>query len=238
MTGPRSIEVDGESRQADRIFLNVGARSRVPDITGLDEVDYLTNRGMLELEELPDHLVVVGGSYIGLEFGQMFRRFGSDVTIVEQGPRVVARESADISDEITGILDREGIEVETGAECFAVEPHNQGVAVRIDREGGPETVVGSHLLLATGRVPNTDDLGLEEAGVETDGLLKVFVDADTEQVLGATVLGIAGDEVIHSILTLMYTEASYRTMLDAVHIHPTVSELLPTLLDGLESLEG
>lgn len=343
LTGPRSVEVDGRSLEAEHIFIDSGARPWVPDITGLDEVDYLTNRGMLELTELPDHLVVVGGSYIGLEFGQMFRRFGSDVTIVEQGPRVVGRESEDISAEITEILGREGIELETGAKCFAVEPNDEGFAVRIDREGGAETVVGSHLLLATGRVPNTDSLGLEQAGVETDergyievddrlrttvdgiwalgdcngegafthtsfndyqivadnllegrdrsvedrvmcyglfmdpplarigmgepqaresdrdvlvgrmpmsrvsrarersetdGLLKVFVDADTEQVLGATFLGIDGDEVIHSILTLMYTEASYRTMLDAVHIHPTVSELLPTLLDGLERLEG
>lgn len=341
-TGPDAVDVEGRALTADRIFINVGARPRTPDIEGLEEVDYLTNREILELEELPEHLIVVGGSYIGLEFGQMFRRFGSEVTIVEQGPRMVGRESPDVSEAIEEILESEGIDLRTGAECFAVEPDGEGVAVRIDRGETTGHVEGSDLLLATGRVPNTDELGLEEAGIETDGrgyievderlrttaadvwalgdcngegafthtafndfeivagnlldgrdrsvedrimayglyidpplaragmsevearesdrdvlrakmpmsgvgrarersetdgFMKVLVDADSEQVIGVELLGIEADEVLHSLLTLMYTESSYREMIDAMHIHPTVSELLPTLLKDLEPLE-
>lgn len=272
----------------------------------------------------------------------MFRRFGSDVTVVEQGPRLIGRESPDVSEAVAEILEDEGIDIELEAECFAVQADGDGVAVRIDRPEGVEEVAGSDLLLATGRVPNTDNLGLEAAGVETDergyievdgrlqttaddiwamgdcngegafthtafndyeivaqnlldgrdrsaedrilsyglfidpplarigmtepmardsdrdvllgkmpmsgvsrarekgetkGLMKVLVDADTEQVLGATLLGVGGDEAIHSLLTLMYTESSYRVMTDAVHIHPTVAELIPTMLKDLEPLE-
>lgn len=340
--GANVVEVEGRTIAADRVFLNVGARPRVPDIEGLDEVDFLTNRSILELQHLPEHLIVVGGSYIGLEFGQMFHRFGSDVTIVEQGPRIVGRESPDVSEAITEILEGEGIGIETGAECFAVEADGEGVAVRIERSGTVDRIAGSDLLVATGRVPNTDELNLEAAGVETDergyvrvdeklrttadavwalgdcngegafthtsyndfeivaqnlldgrersvedriltyglfidpplarvgmgepqaresdrdvligtmpmsrvsrarergetdGFMKVLVDADSERILGATLLGIGGDEVVHLLTTLMYTDSSYRAMTDAVHIHPTVAELVPTMLKDLEPLE-
>lgn len=337
--GDRRVQVAGEVLEAGKVFINVGGRARVPDIDGLDQVDFLTNKGMLELDVLPEHLLIVGGSYIGIEFGQMFRRFGSDVTIVEQGERLIGREDPDVSEAVCEILDGEGIDVQLNSECFSVAPHEEGVAVRINRDSGTDEIAGTHLLLATGRVPNTDELGLEDAGVatdehgyikvngrletsaegvwalgdvnrkgafthtawndyeivadnltegadrsvddrilcyglfmdpplgrigmteqqardsdhdilvgnrpmsrvgrarersETDGFIKVIVDADTELVLGAAILGIEGDEAIHSLLTLMYAEASYKTMTHAVHIHPTVSELLPTVLQDLE----
>lgn len=340
--GERKVEVGGEVLDAEKVFINVGGRARIPDIGGLDEVDYLTSKGMLELDELPEHLVIVGGSYVGIEFGQMFRRFGSRVTIVEMGPRLISREDPEVSEAIRQILEDEGIDVQLESTCFAVSGGDGGVAVRIDRAEGADEVDGSHLLLATGRVPNTDDLGLESAGVATDGrgyievddklrtsaekvwalgdcnregafthtawndykvlaanllgdeglsindrilcyglfmdpplarigmteaqarasgrevlvgrrpmarvararersetagLIKILVDAESEQLLGATILGINGDEVIHALLTLMYSRASYEVMTHAVHIHPTVSELLPTVLESLEPLE-
>lgn len=340
--GERKIEVGDEVLEADKMFINVGGRARIPDIDGLDEVDFLTNQDMLELDELPEHLVIVGGSYIGIEFGQMFRRFGSQVTIVEMGSRLIRREDPETSEAVQEILEDEGIEVQLESSCFAVSDEDGGVSVRIDRNDGTDEVQGSHLLLATGRVPNTDELGLDKAGVATDargyievddklrtsadqvwalgdcngqgafthtawndhevlaanllgdeersiddrvlcyglfmdpplarigmteeqaresgrdilvgkrpmsrvgrarersetrGFIKILVDADTEQILGAAILGINGDEAIHSLLTLMYAGASYQVMTHAVHIHPTVSELLPTVLKSLEPLE-
>lgn len=340
-TGPRTLQVAGRDLSADRVFLDVGARARIPDLPGLDRVDYLTNSGMLALDTLPDHLLVVGGSYIGLEFAQMFRRFGSLVTVVETGPRLVGREDPDVSDAVRGILEAEGVAVETDSRCVAVEPHQQGVALSLDCQGKPRRVAGSHLLLAVGRVPNTGDLGLEHAGVATDergfievddtlqtsaegvwalgdvhghgafthtsyddfrivaanllegqdrkltdripcyalyidpplgragmteqqvrqsgrparmatlpmsrvgranersetrGLIKIVVDAETDRILGASVLGINGDEVIHCILDVMAADAPYTVLQQAVHIHPTVSELIPSMLDNLEPL--
>jgi pyruvate/2-oxoglutarate dehydrogenase complex dihydrolipoamide dehydrogenase (E3) component len=328
---------------APKIFLDVGARAAVPDMPGLNDVPYLTNSGMMKIDFLPPHLIIVGGSYVGLEFAQMYRRFGSRVTVVEMGPRLIAREDQDVSDTVREILEGEGIEVRLNARCIAVAKHGDGVSVRLDcGEGAPE-VTGSHLLLAVGRKPNTDDLGLDAAGIETDkrghiivdeqlrtnvpgvwalgevngrgafthtsyndyeivaanlfdgaqrrvsdrvpayalytdpplgragitehearelgrpvlmakmpmsrvgrarersemqGFMKVLVDSQSEHILGAALLGIEGDEVIHCLIDLMYAKASYRLLQQAMHIHPTVSELLPTLLGMLKPLDA
>ena len=341
LQGPSTVAVDDELLEADRIFLNVGTRARVPDWPGLSDVDYLTSSSILELESLPEHLIIVGGSYIGLEFGQMYRRFGSEVTIVERGPNVIGRDDSDVSDEVRSILEREGVRFRLNADCFLAAKHGDDVAIQVECEDGSPEVVGSHLLVAVGRVPNTDDLGLGSAGVETDdrgfvevdhqlqtkvpgiwalgdcngrgafthtayndfeivaanlfdadarrvsdrilcyglfvdpplarvgmsehealasgrrvlvarramtrvgrarergetqGFMKVLVDADSEEILGATTLGVGGDEAIHSLLDVMYARAPYTVVSRAVHIHPTVAELLPTLLQELEPL--
>jgi pyruvate/2-oxoglutarate dehydrogenase complex dihydrolipoamide dehydrogenase (E3) component len=342
LTGPRTLTIDGEEHGAERIFLNVGCRARVPDLAGIDEVPYLTNSSMLELDELPEHLVIVGASYIGLEFAQMFRRFGSRVTVIERGARAIARDDEDVSDCVREVLEREGVRFLFGADCVDIAPAEGGVRMGVEcAEGGPD-VVGSHVLLAVGRVPNTDDLGLDAAGVETDehgyvkvdeelrtsapgiwalgdcngqgafthtsyndheivaanlfdddprrstdripcyglfvdpplgrvgmtedearrsgrnvligkrpmskvaraqersetdGFIKLLVDADSEQFLGAAILGIGGDEVVHAIVDLMYARAPYTVMARAVHIHPTVAELLPTTLQDLRPLD-
>ncbi|MCB9866889.1 MAG: FAD-containing oxidoreductase [Phycisphaerales bacterium] len=341
LEGPGVVRVNDAVLSADRIFLNVGARARVPDLPGLDEVDYLTNSGILELDTLPRHLIVIGGSYIGLEFGQIYRRFGSAVTIIERGPRLIARDDEDVSDAVREILTHEGIDIRLNAECVRVARRGDDVAVRVDGPDGPQEIVGSHLLLAMGRTPNTDALGLDRAGVavdargyiqvddglrtnvpgiwalgdcngrgafthtsyndyeivaanlfdgdarrvsdripcyglyidpplgrvgmterearrsgrrvlvgkrpmtqvgrakersETDGFIKVLVDADTQEILGAAILGINGDEVVHALLDTMYAKAPYTVVARAVHIHPTVSELVPTTLQSLKPL--
>ena len=340
--GEHRVEVDGRVLEAERIFVNVGARARVPELPGLDEVDYLTSSGALELDAVPRHLVVIGGSYIGLELGQVYRRFGADVTIVEMGDRLIGRDDPDVSEAVRDFLEREGIDVRLGAECVRVGASGDDVAVQVDCADGAPEVVGSHLLLAVGRVPNTDSLGLEAAGVETDergfiqvddelrtnvpgiwalgdcngrgafthtsyndfeivaanlldddprrvsdrilcyglytdpplgrigmteqearasgrkvlvgkrpmeqvgrakersetdGFIKVLVDADSQEVLGAAILGIRGDEVVHSLLNVMYARAPYTVVSRAVHIHPTVTELVPTTLQKLRPLE-
>ena len=339
----RTVRVGGERLQAGRIFINTGARAFVPGLPGLDGIDYLTNSSMMDIDALPEHLVIVGGSYIGLEFAQMYRRFGSRVTIVEMQDRLIARDDDDVSEAVRDILQAEGIEVRLRAECLAVKKRNRQISVRVECDEGAPEVVGSHLLLAVGRTPNTDDLGLEEAGIETDprgfikvddrlrtsvpnvwalgdvngrgafthtsfndfeivaanlfdddrrsvndritayglyidpplgraglterevrasgrkaligkmamsrvgrarergetrGFMKVLVDAKTERILGAAILGIGGDEVIHSILDIMYADAPYTTIQRAVHVHPTVTELIPTMLGNLKPLEG
>ncbi len=341
-TGPREVAVGSERLTAERIFIDVGARARIPDINGLDGVPFLTNSGMMEVDFLPEHLIVVGASYIGLEFGQMYRRFGSRVTIVEMGPRPIGREDEDVSDGVRQILEAEGVEFRLDARCIEVERCGEGVAVGVECGTGERRVVGSHLLLATGRAPNTHDLGLEAAGVEVDergfitvddqlrtsvegiwalgecngrgafthtsyndfeivagnlldddprrvsdriptyglfidpplgragmtdrevrrsgrkalvakrpmkrvarakergetqGFMKAVVDAETKRFLGAAVLGIGGDEIIHSILDVMYADAPYTVVQRAVHIHPTVTELIPTMLAELEPLD-
>ena len=341
LEGPDTVRVNGEPIRADRIFLNVGARALVPEMPGLEGVDYLTNSSMLEMEVLPEHLIVVGGSYIGLEFGQMYRRFGSEVTIVEKGPRLIARDDLDVTETIQQLLESEGIHVRLRAECISIHGQGDRVAVQVSCEEGKPEVVGSHLLLAVGRVPNTDDLGLQEAGVavdgrgfivvddqlrtsvpgvwaigdcngrgafthtsyndfeivaanlfdddprsvtdrilcyglfidpplgrigmterearesgrrvlmgkrmmsrvgrarersETDGFIKILVDADSEEILGAAILGIEGDEAVHTLLAAMYAKAPYTVISRAVHIHPTVAELLPTVLQDLKPL--
>jgi pyruvate/2-oxoglutarate dehydrogenase complex dihydrolipoamide dehydrogenase (E3) component len=337
--GPHTISVDGRVLEADRIFLNVGGRA-VADIPGLSDVDYMTNVGVLELDTVPEHLVVVGGSYIGLEFAQMYRRFGADVTVVERGPRLAGREDPDVSNAIREILENEGITVICDAECIGVAREGNGVSVT-SRADVPN-VVGSHLLMAVGRRPNTDDLGLDAAGVETDargyivvddqlrtsvehiwamgdcngrgafthtsyndfeivaanlldddprrvsdrvttyalyidpplgragltvdqvrksgrkalvgkrpmtrvgravekgetqGFMKVVVDAETEEILGAAILGVGGDEVIHAILDIMTAKKPYTAISRTMHIHPTVSELVPTMLQEMKPLE-
>ena len=341
LEGPNTVRVNGEVIRADRIFLNVGARALVPEMPGLEGVDYLTNSSMMEMEVLPEHLIIVGGSYIGLEFGQMYRRFGSEVTIVEKGPRLIARDDLDVTETIQQLLESEGIHVRLRAECISVQSRGDRVAVQVSCDEGEPEVVGSHLLLAVGRVPNTDDLGLQEAGVavdgrgfivvddqlrtsvpgvwaigdcngrgafthtsyndfeivaanlfdddprrvtdrilcyglfidpplgrigmterearesgrrvlmgkrmmsrvgrarersETDGFIKILVDADSEEILGAAILGIEGDEAVHTLLAAMYAKAPYTVISRAVHIHPTVAELLSTVLQDLRPL--
>ena len=338
---PHRIRVEGQLLEAPQIFLDVGGRAAIPDVTGLDDVEYFTNSSMMDVDFVPEHLVIVGGSYIGLEFAQMYRRFGSRVTVVEMGPRLIGREDEEVSAEVQAILEREGIEFRLNSKCLSVAPDGDAVRVGTDCEGRAEHVIGSHLLLATGRAPNTSDLGLERAGVATDkrgnivvddalrtnvegiwalgeangrgafthtsyndyeivaanvldgeqrsvteripiyalfidpplarvgmsetevrksgraalvgkmpmtrvgrarergetlGFMKMLVDSETRHILGATLLGIEGDEVIHSIADLMYAKAPYTVMQRAVHTHPTVSELLPTLLGTLEPL--
>lgn len=341
-TGPHTIRVGEDLLEAEKIFVNVGARAFVPAISGLDEVDYLTSSGILDLDAVPEHLVIIGGSYIGLEFGQIFRRFGSEVTIVEMGPRLIRRDDEDVSQAVKEILENEGINIRLNAECISVAKDGKGLAVKVDCTAGAPEVRGSHLLLAVGRRPNTDDLGLDKAAIsldkhgyievddelragtpgiwalgdcngkgafthtayndyeivaanlldndsrkvsdrilayglfidpplgrvgmteaqvrtsgrkaligkrpmtrvararekgETQGFMKVLVDAETNQILGAAVLGVGGDEVIHSILNIMNAKKPYTAIQRAVPIHPTVSELIPTMLGELRPLE-
>jgi len=337
--GPDRVRMGHELLTAPRVFVNVGARPSVPALPGVDAVPFLTNRTILELDHLPEHLVVVGGSYIGLEFAQMYRRFGARVTIVEKAPRLIAREDADVSEAIRDIVAGEGVAVRTGAECIRLARHEKGVEVAVDCAEGAPTIVGSHVLLAVGRRPNTDDLGLEKAGVATDGrgyitvddslatnvpgiwalgdcngrgafthtayndfeivaanlldgehrrvadripayalyvdpplgrvgktetearatgrplligkrpmsrvaraiekgdtrgFMKVVVDAGTRKILGAAILGTGGDEAIHGVLDVMNAGAPYDVLQRAVPIHPTVSELIPTMLGELQ----
>jgi pyruvate/2-oxoglutarate dehydrogenase complex dihydrolipoamide dehydrogenase (E3) component len=334
-----TIRVGEQRLTAPRIFINVGGRALVPDMPGVREVPYLTNTSILMLDTLPRHLVVVGGSYVGLEFGQIYRRFGADVTVVEKGPHLIGREDDDVSEAVRDILAAEGITVRTDAECIALAPHADGVAVSMDCTEGDPVAVGSHVLLAVGRRPNTEDLGLDAAGVATDargyvtvdeglatnvpgiwalgdcngrgafthtayndfeilaanlldgqtrqvservpayalyidpplgrvgmteaqaratgrplltakrpmarvsravekgetqGFMKAVVDGETRKVLGAAILGTGGDEAIHGLLDVMNVGAPYEALQRAVPIHPTVSELIPTLLGDLK----
>lgn len=337
---PHTLRVGDDVLHADRIFLNVGGRAVVPDIPGLSDVDFLTNVSVLELDTVPTHLVIVGGSYIALEFAQMYRRFGARVTVVERGPRLALREDEDVSATVEEILRAEGIDIVVGADDVRITKTGNGFELN-PREGAAP-VEGSHLLLAVGRRPNTDDLGLEAAGVqtgargyivvddqlktsadhiwamgdcngkgafthtsyndfeivaanlldneprrvsdrittyalyidpplgragmtvdqarssgrnalvgkrpmtrvgravekgETQGFMKVVVDADTREILGATILGVGGDEAIHCILDMMSAKAPYTTLSRTMHIHPTVSELIPTMLQELSPLD-
>lgn len=340
--GSHEVRVGDEVLTADQIFLNVGGRAVVPDFPGIDEIQYFTNSSLLELEEVPEHLVVVGGGYIGTEFAQMFRRFGSRVTIVEKSSALMQHEDEDVSSAISEILKKEDIQIRTKAECIQFEPLGSQVAVGVNCTEGDPKVIGSHVLLAMGRRPNTDDLGLEKAGVKTDergyiavddqlrtsvegiwamgdcngrgafthtayndfeivaanlldddprrvsdrlpvyglftdpplgrvgmterevrksgrpalmgtrpmtkvnravekgeseGFMKVLVDAETKEILGASILGVGGDEAVHCIVDVMYARAPYTTIQRAVHIHPTVSELIPTVLGDLTPLQ-
>ncbi len=338
---PRTVAVDGRELHAERVFLNVGGRALVPDIPGVTGVPFLTNSSMMEVERVPEHLVIIGGSYIGLEFAQMYRRFGSKVTVVEKFDKLLPREDDDIAAEIRAILEREGIEIRTGAECMAVSKENGQISVGLECKGGEPIARGTHLLLAVGRLPNTQDLGLKEAGIEADargyitvddacrtsaegvwcmgdangrgafthtswndyeivaanlfdndkrgisdripcyalfidpplgragmneaearksgrkilagkmlmtrvgrareagetqGFMKVLVDGDSKELLGAAILGMNGDEIVHSLLDVMYAKQPYTTIQRAMHIHPTVTELVPTLLGTLKPL--
>lgn len=338
--GPHSVFVNGDILESPKIFINVGARAIVP--SGFGKVEYLTNSKMMEVDYLPEHLIVIGGSYIGLEFGQMYRRFGSRVTIIQRGPRLINREDPDVSDAIKEILENEGVEVRVNAECVRGDKRGDKIAVKLDCDGGSKEVIGSDVLLAVGRRPNTDDLGLDRAGIEVDdrgyiraddqlrtnipgiwalgdcngkgafthtsyndyeivaanlldndprrvsdriltyglfidpplgragmtetqvrrsgrraligkrpmtrvaravekgetqGFMKILVDQETKEILGAVILGIGGDEIIHSILDVMYARAPYTVIQRAMHIHPTVAELIPTMLNEIRPLE-
>jgi pyruvate/2-oxoglutarate dehydrogenase complex dihydrolipoamide dehydrogenase (E3) component len=338
---PNQVRVGDDLLTAKEIFINVGGRAIVPEFPGADTVPWMDNVGILELENLPRHLIVVGGSYVGLEFGQIFRRFGSEVTIIEKSSRLVSREDEDVSASIKAFLEKEGIKVRLNAECIHLHSHGDDLAVGVDCEDDNSDSIGSHVLLAVGRRPNTDDLGLEKAGIahddhgfitvddqlrtnvpgiwalgdcngrgafthtayndfeivaanlldndprrvseriltyalytdpplgrvgltedevrksgkaaligtrpmtrvsraiekgETDGFIKVLVDANTKQILGASILGTGGDEAIHCIIDTMYARAPYTLIQRAVHIHPTVSELLPTVFGDLKPL--
>ena len=336
-----TVVVNDESLQADKIYINVGGRAAVPDMPGIHDVPFLNNSSMMHIDFLPQHLVVVGGSYVGLEFAQMYRRFGSEITIVEMGPRLIRREDEDVSQTVREIMEAEGIQVRLNAKCIALSKLDGGVSVHVDCTEGTPEVFGSHVLLAVGRVPNTGDLGVDRAGVATDergyivvdeqlqtnvpgiwalgdcngrgafthtsyndyeivadnlfnadhrrvsdripayalyidpplgrcgmteselrksgrrglmakypmsrvsrayekaetqGFMKICVDAETKQILGAAILGTGGDEVIHVLLDVMYARAPYTVIQRAMHIHPTVSEYLPTVLSKLESV--
>ncbi|MDR5813555.1 FAD-containing oxidoreductase [Caballeronia sp. LZ033] len=341
-TGPHALRIeaaDGSTQDidADLVFINTGTRAAVPPVNGLESVPYLTNASILELTEVPEHLVIVGASYIALEFGQMFRRFGSRVTLLVRGERILTREDADVARAMQDVLSREGVEFRFDTDLQRVEPLAAGVRIVT----GTGTVDASHLLFATGRTPNTDDLGLEHTGIavnrhgmidvdgqlrtsvpgiyaigdvngrgafthtswndyeivasnlldgearsvdtrimayavfvdppfarvgmseeevrkdgrealiatmpmarvgrarergETDGFMKALVDARTKRFLGAAIYGIEGDEAIHTFIDIMNADAPYTTLQRAMHIHPTVSELIPTLLEGLKPL--
>ena len=334
-----TVAVNDEVLQADKIYINVGGRARVPDMPGVHDVPFLTNSSMMDIDFLPEHLVIVGGSYVGLEFAQIYRRFGSEVTVVEMGPRLIGREDEDVSQAVREILEAEGIHFRLNAKCISLAKRDGAVAVLMECSEDPKEVAGTHVLLAVGRIPNTSDLGLERAGVTTDqngyivvddqlltnvpgiwalgdcngrgafthtsyndyeivadnlfnadhrrvsdriqayalyvdpplgrcgmtdaelrksgrralavkfpmskvsrayekgemqGFVKICVDAETKQILGAAILGTGGDEVIHVLLDVMYAKAPYTVVQRAMHIHPTVSEYLPTILGKLE----
>lgn len=334
-----TVEVNGRHYSAERIYINVGGRPRIPE--GFEEVGFLTNKSILELETIPEHLVIVGGGYIGLEFSQMFRRFGSKVTILDRGDQLLKREDEDIAEDILEILKDSGIEVLLNSECIRATKRNGRTIVQYSCKEGSKSLSATHLLLAAGRVPNTDDLNLQAAGValdqkgyiqvndelqtsvrniyalgdcngegafthtayndfqivnshlfedkkrylsdrfmcyaafidppiarvglnekdikklgikakvairpmktiarakemgETKGKLKVFIEAETQKILGATFLGTGADEYIHTVIDQMYAGASYKIIRDSMHIHPTISELIPTMLENPKDL--
>lgn len=336
-----SIQVNAEILKADKIFINVGARARIPDLQGLKQIDYFTNSNFVDVDFLPEHLVIVGGSYIGLEFAQMYRRFGSQVTVIEMSEHLLPREDEDISASIKEILELEGVKFRLGAECIAFEKRGNAVAVNVSCSADDKEIIGTHVLLAVGRTPNTDALGIENCNIELDerglikvddylqtnipgvwalgevngkgafthtsyndyevvvdqlfesqtrsvskripcyglfidpplgrvglteaqakqsdrhvligkmpmtavgrarergetlGFMKVLIDADNEQILGAAFLGISADEVVHLLIDAMYARMSYKVIKNAMHIHPTVAELIPTLLQDLKEL--
>ena len=338
---PHEVQIGGDRIAAKQIFINVGGRALVPNLPGIDRVATLTNTSILELDMLPQHLIVIGGSYVGLEFAQAYRRFGAAVTVVEMAPRLIAREDEDISAAVKEILEAEGIAVRLNAECIRFEPRGAEIAVGVECASGPPDIIGSHVLLAVGRRPNTDDLGLDKAGVETDargyivvddglrtsapniwalgdcngrgafthtsyndfeivaanlldgeqrrvsdripgyalyidpplgrvgmteaqaratgrpllvgrrpmtsvaraiekgetqGFMMAIADAETHDILGAAILGTGGDEAIHGILDAMNARIPYTALQRAVPIHPTVSELIPTLLGEMKPM--
>ena len=341
--GPGVVQVGQRRLQAPRIFINVGGRPVVPDLAGIREVPHLDSSSIMELAEVPQHLVIVGGSYIGLEFAQMMRRFGAKVTVVERSNQLLPREDEDVSDGIRAILEAEGVEFRLAAQCLSLSRSGEQVVVGALCGVDSQAVTGSHVMLAVGRQPNTDDLGLEAAGValdargyiqvdeqlrtsapgvwalgdcngrgafthtawndyeiaaanlfdndprrvserigcyalfidpalgrvglterevrasgvkalmarmpmqrvgrareagETQGFMKVLVDANSQRLLGASILGLNGDEVVHALLDVMAAGLPYTAISRTMHIHPTVSELVPTLLQQLKPLES
>jgi len=339
---PTTMRVNDTLLESRQIFLNVGCRATIPALPGIQNTPFLDNTSLLALETLPNHLLIVGGGYIGIEFAQMYRRFGSEVTLIEKAPRLAAHEDEDVSACIQTILEAEGIHLRTSAECIHLAPHEDGISVGTNCTSDAAPIIGSHVLLAVGRTPNTQDLGLDHANVTTDddgyilvddqlrtnvpgiyalgdcnrrgafthtayndyeivaanlldndprpvsdripcyamycdpplarigiteaearksnkpiliatrpmtrvnravekgeslGFMKVLVDAETKLILGASLLGVGCDEAIHCLLDIMYARAPYTTISRAVHIHPTVSELIPTLLQSLKPLK-
>jgi pyruvate/2-oxoglutarate dehydrogenase complex dihydrolipoamide dehydrogenase (E3) component len=340
--GSKRVVVNGVELGADRIFINVGGRASIPPIPGLDQVPHFTNSSMMDVDFLPSHLIILGGSYIGLEFAQVYRRFGSEVTVIEAAPRLIAREDEDVSHAVADFLKEESIDVRVDSKVVGVEKQGNSIAVKVESAGKISKVAGTHMLVAIGRRPNTDDLGLDKAGIATDshgyiqvddqlrtnvpgiwamgdcngrgafthtswndfeivaanildderrcvsdritayalytdpplgragmteaevrntgkpalistvamedvsrasekgetkGFMKILVDQDSKQILGASLLGLAGDEVIHCIIDLMYAKAPYTVMQRAMHIHPTVSEFLPTMMQDFKPLQ-
>ena len=338
----KKVAVNGSELAADQIFINVGARAAIPPISGLDQVPYLTSSSMMDIDFLPSHLMILGGSYVGLEFAQVYRRFGSEVTVIEAGPRLISREDDDVSQAVAGFLKEEGIDVRVDSKIVGVAKQGHSIAAKIELAGRSSQVIGTHMLVATGRRPNTDDLGLDKAGIATDargyirvddqlrtnisgiwamgdcngrgafthtswndfeivaanlldndqrrvsdritayalytdpplgragmteaevrntgkpalistmamkdvmrayersetkGFMKILVDRDNKQLLGASFLGLEGDEVIHCVLDVMYAKAPYTVIQRAMHIHPTVSEFIPTMMDKLKPLQ-
>jgi pyruvate/2-oxoglutarate dehydrogenase complex dihydrolipoamide dehydrogenase (E3) component len=338
---PREVFVVSEVLRAEKIFVNVGGRALIPDIPGLNKVDYFTNSSILNVDFVPPHLLVIGGSYIGLEFAQMYRRFGSAVTVIETASRLIPREDEDTSAAVADILRGEGIDVRLNAKGLEVDKRGKTIVFSLAADGESADVVGTHMLIAVGRRPNTDDLGLDKAGViidargyiqvddqlqtnvpgiwalgecngkgafthttyndfevvaanlldndprrvsdrivaynlytdpplgragmteaevrktskpaliakmamenvsrafekgETKGFMKILVDRESKRILGASILGTGGDEVIHCILDLMYAKAPYTVMQRAMHIHPTVAEFVPAMLADLKPL--
>ena len=338
----KKVAVNGSVLEANRIFINVGGRESIPPIPGFDQVPHFTNSSMMDIDFLPSHLIILGGSYIGLEFAQVYRRFGSEVTVIELAPRLIPREDEDVSSAVAEFLKEEDIDVRVGSKVVGVEKQGNSIAVKVESAGKISQVVGTHVLVAIGRRPNTDDLGLDKAGIaidphgyiqvddqlrtnvpgiwamgdcngrgafthtswndfeivaanildndqrrvsdrisayalytdpplgrvgmteaevrktgkpalistmamedvsrayeksETKGFMKILVDQDSKQILGASLLGLAGDEVIHCILDLMYAKAPYTVMQRAMHIHPTVSEFIPTMMGDLKPLQ-
>ena len=336
------VAVNDSELTADQIFINVGARAAIPPIPGLDQVPYLTNSSMMDIDFLPSHLVILGGSYVGLEFAQVYRRFGSKVTVIEFGQRLISREDEDVSQAVVGFLKEEGIDVRVNSKIVGVQKQGNSIAAKVESTGTISQIAGTHLLVATGRRPNTDDLGLDKAGIGTDargyievddqlrtnisgiwamgdcngrgafthtswndfeivaanlldndprrvsdritayalftdpplgragmteaevrktgksalisimpmkdvmrayergetkGFMKILVDRDDKQILGASFLGLEGDEVIHCVLDIMYAKAPYTVIQRAMHIHPTVSEFIPTMMDRLKPLQ-
>jgi pyruvate/2-oxoglutarate dehydrogenase complex dihydrolipoamide dehydrogenase (E3) component len=340
---PHAISVGNELLlEAEQIFINVGARAFVPSMPGLEKIDYYTNSSMMDVDFLPEHFIIIGGGYVGLEFAQMYRRFGAKVTVVEMASRLIAKEDPDISDAVKEILTGEGIDIRLNSKCISFDKRDNKIVVNIDCQEPEKEIIGSHVLLAIGRQVNTQDLGLDKAGVEiekrgyikvddqcrsnvphiwalgecngkgafthtsyndyeivaanlidnnprrisdriltyalftdpplgraglteaevrklgkkalianrpmsrvtrailkgdTRGFMKAIIDAETKQIFGAAVLGIGGDEIIHSILDIMYAKAPYTVIQNAVHIHPTVSELIPTMLEEIKPLD-
>jgi len=338
----KKVAVNGSELAADQIFINVGARAAIPPIPGLDQVPYLTNSSMMNIDFLPSHLVILGGSYVGLEFAQVYRRFGSEVTVIELGPRLISREDDDVSHAVADFLKEEGIDVRVGSKMVGVEKQGNSIAAKVESTRGVSQIIGTQMLVATGRRPNTDDLGLDRAGIATDargyivvddqlrtnisgiwamgdcngrgafthtswndfeivaanlldndqrrvsdritayalytdpplgragmteaevrktgkpslistmamndvtrayergepkGFMKILVDRDSKQILGASFLGLEGDEIIHCVLDIMYAKAPYTVVQRAMHIHPTVSEFIPTMMDRLKPLQ-
>jgi pyruvate/2-oxoglutarate dehydrogenase complex dihydrolipoamide dehydrogenase (E3) component len=338
----KKVAVNGSELGADQIFINVGARATIPPIPGLDQIPYLTNSSMMDIDFLPSHLVILGGSYVGLEFAQVYRRFGSEVTVIEFGPRLISREDQDVSLAVADFLKEEGIDVRVDSKMIGVEKQGSSIAAKIESTGRISQIAGTHMLVATGRRPNTEDLGLDRAGIATDargyivvddqlrtnisgiwaigdcngrgafthtswndfeivaanlldndqrrvsdritayalytdpplgragmteaevrkrgkpalistmamndvmrayergetkGLMKILIDRDNKQILGASFLGLEGDEVIHCVLDIMYAKAPYTVIQRAMHIHPTVSEFIPTMMDKLKPLQ-